>query len=162
MMHQRMDTLTSCPMWWYAEECNSVWIHQVSISYYKFAGHGRDIEMSHEFHSPQQLVRDTMAQGHHFQNSWQVTQCPKGLKDNPSMDGCLSSTRSIHTVEYYAPMKRSEALTQATTRTHNGQWENQTQKHTQCVILFVGNVQKKTSSQRQEVDSWRLGAEGGE
>ena len=31
------------------------------------------------------------------------------------MDGWIHSMGSIHTVEYYAAMKRSEALTQATT-----------------------------------------------
>ena len=54
---------------------------------------------------------------------------------------------SIHTVEYYAAMKRSEALTQATTwmdLQHTMLSErSQTQKDTQCVIPFIGNVQNR-------------------
>ena len=51
---------------------------------------------------------------------------------------------SMHTVEYYAAMKRSEALTQATTwmdLEHSMLRErSQTQEDTQCVIPFIGNV----------------------
>ena len=70
----------------------------------------------------------------------------------PPFDGRMGST---HTVEYDSAMKRSEALTQATAWTdleHRMLSErSQTQKDTQCVIPFAGNVQNRLSPQRRRV-----------
>ena len=74
------------------------------------------------------------------------------------MDGWRNSVGSIHTVEYYVAMKRSEALTQATTWTdleHTTLSErSQTQKLTQCVIPLLGNVQNR------QIHRQKVGARG--
>ena len=74
-----------------------------------------------------------------------------GWMDGGWMDGWVGGeihrTGSIHVVEYYAAMKRSEALTQA------AMWmdleptmlseRSQTQKDRHCGIPFTGSVQKR-------------------
>ena len=71
---------------------------------------------------------------------WKQPKCP-------STDGWIHRVGSIHTAEYDSAMKRSEAVTQATAwmdLEHRMLSErSQTQKDTQCVIPFIGNVQNR-------------------
>ena len=63
------------------------------------------------------------------------------------IDGLISIMKSMHTVEYYTAMKRSEALTQATTGMHLeltllSERESITEEP-QCAIPRTGNFQNR-------------------
>ena len=116
---------------------------------------------------PHQLLGDSMAPGHSFQNSWQVTQpavcrCRvKGVKDKPSMDGRVSSmgahphSRISHTHE-----KERISGTGHSMNSPCSVRDADTQGRAECDPV-CRKCPEKASPQKQEVGSWWLRAVGG-
>ena len=110
---------------------------------------------------PHQLLGDATAQGHGFQNSWQVTQWLKGVKGKPSMDGQASSMGAHpHGGASHTHEKERVSGTGHSMGSPRPARDADTQGHAECDPV-CRKCPENVSPQRQEVGSWWLRAVGG-
>ena len=79
-------------------------------------------------------------------------------------DGWINRMCCLHAVEYYSALKRNDILTQAPRRldlAHRWSERSQTQKATQRVVSFRGNVQKRHIRRQKMSACQRVGGMGG-